>query len=77
MKQRGQAVDGRGRTWTATVVPKAEAEAADFRFWYEGLSPGERVAAVADCLLSSLKTQGLDELPRLRRVSRVVERPRG
>jgi hypothetical protein len=54
------------------VVSKAEAEAEDFRFWFEELSPEERVAAVADCLASSLKVRGVDELPRLRRVSRVV-----
>lgn len=76
MERRGQGADRHGKTWTATVVHKGEAEAEDFRFWYEELSPEERVAAVADCLLSSLKTQGIDEIPRLRRVSRIVQRPR-
>jgi len=79
MKQRGQAVDRHGRTWTATVVSEAEAEAeeADFRFWYEGLSPEERVNAVQDCLLSALKAKGIREIPRLRRVHRVLELRRG
>jgi hypothetical protein len=77
MERRGQAVDRHGKTWAATVVSKREAEAEDFRFWYEELSPEGRVAAVADCLLSSLKTRDIHELPRLRRVSRVVKRPRG
>ena len=77
MERRGQGVDRHGRVWTATVVSHDEAEEEDFRFWYEELSPDERVAAVADCLLSSLKAKGLNEIPRLRRVSRVVERPRG
>jgi len=73
MKQRGQAVDRHGRTWTATVVSEAEAEEVDFRFWYDGLSPEERVNAVQDCLLSALKAKGICEIPRLRRVHRVLE----
>jgi hypothetical protein len=77
MKQRGQAIDRHGRTWTATVVSEAEAEEADFRFWYEGLSPQERVNAVQDCLLSALKAKGIREIPRLRRVHRVLEPTRG
>ncbi len=77
MERRGQGVDRYGKTWTATIVSKDEAEAEDFRFWYEELSPEDRVAAVEDCLLSSLKAQGIDEIPRIRRVSRVVKRARG
>ena len=73
MQQRGQATDRYGRSWTATVVTEAEAEEADFRFWYEGLTPAERVNAVQDCLLSALKTKGIREIPRLRRVYRVLE----
>jgi hypothetical protein len=76
MKARGRAIDRHGRTWTARVVPAQDAELEDFRFWFEELSPDQRVEAVAECLASSLKTQGIDEPPRLRRVSRVVERPR-
>ncbi len=38
--------DGRGRAWTISKVPWPEAEEEDFRFWYEGLTPEERVAAV-------------------------------
>lgn len=76
MERRGQGVDRHGRTWTATIVSQEDAETEDFRFWYEELTPEERVAAVADCLLSSLKAKGLHQIPRLRRVSRVVERPR-
>lgn len=77
MEKRGQAVDRHGRVWTATIVPQAEAEEADFRFWYEGLTPTERVKAVEDCLLSSLKAKGIREIPRLRRVCRVVKSRRG
>jgi hypothetical protein len=77
MERRGQATDRHNRTWTATVVSEAEAEEADFRFWYEGLSPEERVNAVQDCLLSSLKAKGIREIPRLRRVYRVLKSNRG
>jgi hypothetical protein len=72
MEKRGQATDRHGRVWTATVVSQDDAEEADFRFWYEGLTPEERVNAVADCLLSALKTRGILEIPRLRRVCRVL-----
>jgi hypothetical protein len=77
MEHRGQATDRHNRTWTAVVVSEAEAEEADFRFWYEGLSPEERVSAVQDCLLSALKAKGLREIPRLRRVYRVLKPHRG
>ena len=73
MEIRGHALDRHGRCWEARVLDQAEAEAEDFRFWYEDLSPVERVAAVADCLLSSLKAKGIHEIPRLRRVYRVLE----
>lgn len=76
MEIRGQALDRHGRRWEARVFDQAEAEAEDFRFWYEELTPAERVVAVADCLLSSLKAKGIHEIPRLRRVHRVLERRR-
>ena len=74
MERRGQAKDRHGRIWTATVVSQNEAEEADFRFWYEELTPEQRVAAVEDCLLSSLKAKGINEIPGIRRVSRVIQR---
>jgi len=73
MEKRGEAKDRHGRTWTAVVVTQDEAEEADFRFWYEGLSPEERVNAVQDCTLSALKAKGIQELPRLRKVYRVLK----
>jgi hypothetical protein len=76
MEKRGQATDRHGRTWVARVGSQDEAEEEDFRFWYEELTPEERVRAVEDCLLSSLKARGVNEIPRLRRVCRVVERKR-
>lgn len=75
MDERGQAVDRHGRVWRARVVRRAEAAEEDFRFWYDELTPEERVEAVEECLLSALKAKGIHEIPRLRRVSRVVQRP--
>ncbi len=62
-----------GKVWTGVVIDQEEAEEEDFSFWYEGLTPEQRVEAVEDCLLSSLKAKGIHEIPRLRRVYRVVE----
>jgi hypothetical protein len=73
MERRGQAEDRHGRIWTATVLSVDEMEEEDFRFWYEDLTPEERVDAVRDCTLSALKTRGILEIPRLRRVCRVLE----
>jgi len=75
MIRRSQIQDRRGRTWTLSIVPREEAEEEDFRFWYEELTPAQRVDLVSECLLSCLKAKGIDELPRLRRVSRRVKRP--
>lgn len=73
MAKRGQAVDRHGRVWTATVASEEEAEESDFRFWYEGLTPEERVNAVQDCLLSALKARGIQEIPPFRKVVRIVQ----
>ncbi len=64
----------RGKTWTIRKVSLAEAEAEDFRFWYEELSPAERVEAVHEALLQCLKTRGINAVPRLRRVCRRIKR---
>ena len=74
MIKRSEVRDRSGRVWTVSVVPKAEAEEEDFRFWYEELTPAQRVDLVQECLLSCLKAKGLDGLPRFRRVYRRVER---
>ncbi len=66
--------DRRGRTWTISVVPRAEADAEDARFWYEELTPAERVELMPECLLDCLRTRGLRELPRFRRICRLVKR---
>ncbi|HXG22686.1 MAG TPA: hypothetical protein VNN62_26890 [Methylomirabilota bacterium] len=69
MAEHKRVVDGRERVWTVSRVTWQEAEEADFRFWYDRLSPEERVDAVADALASCLKTRGLDAVPRLRRAT--------
>jgi hypothetical protein len=75
MAEHKQVVDGRGRVWIVSRVQWHETEEEDFRFWYDLLSPEERVDAVADALESCLKTRGLDAIPRLRRVHRRIECP--
>ncbi len=60
MMERGSAIDKHGRMWKAKVVPLAEAEEEDFRFWFEDLSPEDRVNSVDSCLLGCLKTRGMD-----------------
>ena len=72
--RRQKLTDRRGRVWTISLVPQEQAEDEDFRFWYEELTPAERVDAVDLCLASCLKAKGLDGVPRLRRVSRRVKR---
>jgi hypothetical protein len=76
MEDRGKATDRHGRTWTAKVVSKGEAEVEDLRIWFEEMSPEQRVNAVKDCLLSSLKAKGLSEIPPIQPVARVIKPPR-
>src|SRR5215218_3664607 len=57
MEKRGQATDRHGRVWEARVLSQEEAEEEDFRFWYEEMTPEERVRAVEECLLSSLRAR--------------------
>jgi hypothetical protein len=66
--------DARGRHSTISVVPVAEAASEDARFWWEELSPEQRVEAVHTCLESALKAQGIPSVPRLRRTVRIVKR---
>ncbi len=77
MRKQRRVRDGRGRVWTISKVAWDEAEEKDFRFWYEGLTPEERVGAVEEALESCLKTRGHHGVPRLRRVYRRVKRPWG
>ena len=43
MPKRRRVVDHRGRTWTVTKTTRRDADAEDFRFWFEELSPAQRV----------------------------------
>ncbi len=72
--ERATVQDRNGRTWTISVIPQDMAEDENLRFW-ASMTPAERVEAVADCLLDSLKAKGRRGLPRFRRVYRVLERP--
>ena len=56
-----------GLAWTLSKVRLKDAEEEDFRFWYEGLTPEQRVKAVYDALEMCLKMKGVDAVPRLRR----------
>ena len=75
MTGRRRVVDGRGGTWLVSKIPWQEAEEEDLRFWYERLTPEERVMAVGEALESCLTTRGLHAVPRLRRVHRRIRAP--
>jgi hypothetical protein len=55
-----------------STVRLEEAEEEDFRFWYEGLTSKQRLEAVYEALEMSLKMKGVDAVPRLRRVHRML-----
>lgn len=56
-----------GSPWTITSQGREGQVARDVAYW-QAKSPRERIDAVGDLLLLNLKTQGIHELPRLRRV---------
>lgn len=70
-------IDRHGRKWTISRIAAEDADEADFRFWFNEMTPDERVLAVYDALESSLQAQGQDGVPRFRRVHRRVQRPWG
>jgi hypothetical protein len=74
MPKRRRVVDHRGRTWTATKTARRDADAEDFRFWFEELSPAQRVLEVEAALEQCLKARGQRGVPRLRRVHRRFRR---
>ena len=39
------------------MVRRSEAAEEDFRFWYEELTPEQRVEALEECLLSALRAR--------------------
>lgn len=74
MPERKRIRDLKGRVWTLSKVRLSEAADEDFRFWYEELSPEERVRAVGDAVQDWLKARGQVGVPRLRRVHRRIQR---
>jgi hypothetical protein len=70
-------VDRAGRTWTLSKVRLEDGEEEDFRFWYEKMTPEQRVDAVYEALELCLKMKGIDAVPRLRRVHRLLKPARG
>ena len=73
MEERGRTTDRHGRVWKATVVRRDDVADDDFRSWFDNLTPEERVLQVEEGLLSSLKAQGINEIPRLQKVARVLK----
>jgi len=57
MERRGKATDRYGARLGSPDRLLGEAEEEDFRFWYEELTPEERVRAVEECALSTLKAR--------------------
>jgi hypothetical protein len=70
-------VDRAGRTWTLSKIRLEDGEEEDFRFWYENMTPEQRVDAVYEALELCLKMKGIDAVPRLRRVHRLLKPARG
>ncbi len=68
--------DRHGKIWIASKLRWEETDEKDFLFWYEKLTPEERVEAVGEALLNCLKTKGIYDLPRLRRVHRRIKQTR-
>lgn len=75
MPEREHVTDRRGRVWTVSKVSMAQSEDEDFRFWFEQMTPDERVVAVYEALESSLKAKGIHAVPRFRKVCRRVRCP--
>jgi hypothetical protein len=63
-----------GQTWTVSKIRMPDAEDEDLRFWHESLTPEQRVDAVYDALEMCLKMKGVNAVPRLRRVHRLIKR---
>src|SRR5258707_9090899 len=64
--------DRHDRTWTIEVMPLDHDD--DLSPWLE-LSPEQRIDLVGECVLDGIRLEGKRDVPRLRRVYRVLERP--
>ena len=71
---RSEVRDARGRVWKIARVPERLLAAEDARFWRDELTPEERVDAVDACVVGWFEVRGKRGAPRLRRVSRRVQR---
>ncbi len=71
--KRSTANDRHGIKWEIAVVPSALAAEEDFDFWFTKLTPEQRVDAVHDCLMSTLRVRGIYGTPRLRRIARRIQ----
>lgn len=63
--------DRRGRTWTISVMSVEENDNLDS--WMH-LSPEQRIELVGECVLDGLRVKGQCDIPRLRRIYRIIER---
>lgn len=63
-----------GQTWTMTKMTSDEAEDEDFRFWFDEMTPEERVHVIAECWLDYQKTRGIRGIPRFGTVRRCTKR---
>ncbi len=63
--------DRRGREWT--VVVKSMDEDDDLEPWIR-LTPEQRIELIGECVLDGLRVKGQSDIPRLRRIYRIVER---
>jgi hypothetical protein len=63
--------DRAGRRWTVTVTDIADDEALEP---FRNMTGDERVALIGECVLDGLRVKGKLDIPRLRRVHRVLER---
>ena len=64
--------DRQGRSWTIEVMPVDHND--DLSPWLD-LSPEQRIELVGECVLDGIRLEGKRDVPRLRRVHRVLERP--
>jgi hypothetical protein len=56
-----------GSRWTISAIEARDQVSQDVAYW-QSRPAKERIDAVGDLLLLNLKTRGIHELPRLRRV---------
>jgi len=63
--------DRQGRRWTISVVDIEKNDELDS--WIH-LSPEQRIDLIGECVLDGLRVKGQSDIPRLRRIYRIIER---